>query len=339
MSQASGCKALPLSVITPVHNGAAWIHETVESVLAQHHDAEIEHIVLDDGSTDDTRAVLRRFADRGVRFVSHANIGEARTINRGVEQARHDLIAVVNADDPVLPGWAAAMTHRFHDAALSAAYPDWRMIDANGCTVRDVRTHAFEFATLFAQHFCIPGPGAVVRRSHLPAGEALRDPARGLSGDYDLWLRLGLRGQIRRVPLMLATWRRHSGGASVSRRGAPMACDKIDTIRAFIARRDLPPQVRTLGPQALSAAYAVAALLGLRSAGVPAWRYVLLSYWHKPFWPRDVVQQQRRSLPHLAYAATQPLSGCLHRLLSPALPYHFSRAAVLDEEFGSLHAT
>lgn len=339
MTETRTATPLPLSIITPVHNGAIWIGETVESVLAQEHTAEIEYIVLDDGSTDDTLSVLKPFRDRGVTVLSHPNIGEARTVNRGAELARHDLIAVVNADDPVLPGWVASMTQGFHDPALSAAYPDWRIIDAGGRALRDITTEAFVYGVLFAQHLCIPGPGAVLRRSHLPRGELLRDPACGTSSDYDLWLRLGLHGCIRRVPQVLATWRRHPAGASSTRRGPTMAQDKISTVRSFLARSDLPPEVRALGRQALSAAYLAAALLGLRASGVPAWRYALISYWHKPFWPRGIVWQQRRSLPHLAYAAAQPLAGWLHRLVSPALPARFSRAAVLAEDFGSSHAT
>ena len=114
-----------------------------------------------------------------------------------------------------------------------------------------------------------------------------------------------------------------------------MAEDKIDTIRAFLARPDLPPEIRKLGPQAMSAAYLNAALLALRAPGVPASRYALLSYWHKPVWPSGVVRQQRRSLPHLAYAMTQPVSGWIHGALSPLLPPRLSRDAMRSEQFSA----
>ena len=328
----------PITVVTPVFNGAAWIAKTVESVLAQDHPGGIEYIVLDDGSTDATLDVLAPYRHRGVRVLSHPNMGEARTVNRGAELASHDLFAVVNADDPVLPGWARAMAEAFAaDPGLSAAYPDWLMIDAEGRVLDEIRTQEFDYAVLLGQHFCIPGPGAVLRLSHL-RGEPVRDPARRTSSDYDLWLRLGLHGRLRRVPCVLATWRRHAAGTSSAARGRAMAEDKIGTIRAFLARPDLPPEVRALGDQALSAAYLNAAMLGLRAPGIPALRYALLSYWHKPRWARGVVRQQRRSLPHLAYAAAQPLSGLLHAALSPLLPSRFRRAAVLAERFGRADA-
>jgi len=328
----------PITVVTPVFNGAAWIVQTVESVLAQDYRGGLEYIVLDDGSTDATAELLAPYAKRGVRVVSHGNMGEANTVNRGGELASHDLFAVVNADDPVLPGWADGMVRTLAaDPGLSAAYPDWLLIDRNGNALNEVRTQEFDYAVLFGQHFCIPGPGAVLRRSHL-RGEPLRDPRRGSSGDYDLWLRLGLRGRLRRVPRVLACWRRHSGGMSSTARNRAMAEDKIGTIHALLARTDLPPDVQALVPLAISSAYLNAALLGLRAAGIPAWRYALLSYWHKPVWPSGVVHQQRRSALHLAYAIAQPLSGWLHTAASPLLPRRLGRAALLNERFGQADA-
>ncbi len=325
--------APPITIVTPVFNGAAWIGETLESVLAQDYSGELEMIVLDDGSTDGTRDVLAPYAERGVRIVSHTNMGEARTVNRGAAMASHDLFAVVNADDPVLPGWASGMAEAFvADPDLSAAYPDWRRIDARGQLLDEVRTEEFDYTVLFAQHFCLVGPGAVLRLSHL-RGAPVRDPARGTSSDYDLWLRLALHGHMRRVPRVLATWRRHAGGTSSAGRGRAMAADRIGTIRALLARADLPPDVRALGPMALSAAYLNAALLGLRAPGVPALRYAVLCFWHKPIWPARVVRQQRRSIPHLAYAVAQPVSGWLHEATSPLLPRQFRRSALLAENF------
>ena len=65
----------PITIGTPVFNGAAWIGETLESVLAQDYSGELEYIVLDDGSTDGTLDVLAPYAERGVRIVSHTNMG------------------------------------------------------------------------------------------------------------------------------------------------------------------------------------------------------------------------------------------------------------------------
>ncbi len=320
-----------ITVVTPAYNARPWIAETLRSLLGQPGPA-LELLVLDDGSADGTGDFVRAEFP-SVRLLSHPNMGEAATVNRGVAEASHDLVAVVNADDPVRPGWAAAMAGAMAARPeLVAAYPDWLRIGPAGEVEAEVRTDEWDLSVAFAQHCCIPGPGAVIRRSAM-RGEPMRVAARGTSSDYDLWLRLGLRGPLARVPEVLATWRRHPGGQSSAARGRRMAEDKIGTVRAFLARPDLPPAIRALGPRALSAAYVNAAMLGLRGSGIPALRYAALSYWHAPRWGA-VLRRQRRSLAHLLYAAAQPASGALHRAASPLLPARFSHAAMAEERFG-----
>ena len=322
----------PLTVVTPVYNGEAFIRETVASILAQDH-PQAEHLVIDDGSTDGTLAHLDDFKGR-VRIVSQENRGEAAAVNEGVRLASHDIVGVVNADDPVLPGLLSRVARAFaEDATLSAVYPDWQWIDAAGTTVRTVRTQEFQLRSMLEQHLCIPGPGAFFRRSHLRDAR-VRDPARRTSADFDFWLRLGLTGKVRRIPEVLATWRCHPAGTSSARRDAAMAHDRVAVVEAFFARDDLPQEVARLRSQALSAAYFSAGLLAVRSPGVPAVRYFVRSFLHKPVWPPGIAPSQRRSPAHMLYAACQPLSGALHEALSPLLPPRYRRLALLEQKFG-----
>lgn len=98
-----------VSIVTPVFNGAKYVDETIESVLAQTY-PHVEHILLDDGSTDETPAILRDYAEKypeRVRVYQHANIGQARTVNRGFLLAKGEIIGWINADDYYKP-WAVA---------------------------------------------------------------------------------------------------------------------------------------------------------------------------------------------------------------------------------------
>jgi glycosyltransferase involved in cell wall biosynthesis len=325
----------PITVLTPVYNGARYISETIQSVLRQDYPS-LEYIVLDDGSKDESAAIVTSFRDR-VRFVSQLNTGEARTINRGVALASHDIICIVNADDPVLPGLLHRAGRTFErDSELSGAYPDWIWIDSKGRPVRNVVAHEFDLRVMLEQHLCIPGPGALFRRSHL-AGEPARIPERRSSADFDFWLRLALRGKVCRLPATLATWRQHTLGTSSSGCNLKMAEDKVEVIRAFFSRSDLSPEIRTLERQALSAAYHNAGMLGLRGTDIPAFRYFIKSLLTKPIWPSDVYRSQRRSLPHMAYAAAQPFSGRMHEALTSLLPEYWARRAVLEQRFGVRH--
>jgi GT2 family glycosyltransferase len=90
-----------VSVIVPVYNGARFIAEAVESIVAQEYGA-LEIIVVDDGSTDDTAAIVARLG-RDVRYVFQENAGPGAARNRGIRDASGDLMAFLDADDL----WAA----------------------------------------------------------------------------------------------------------------------------------------------------------------------------------------------------------------------------------------
>ena len=327
----------PITVLTPVYNGARYISTTIESVLQQHY-PRLEYLVLDDGSTDATAAILASFGD-AVRVETHANCGEARTINRGLALASHDIIGIVNADDPILPGLLHEVGRAFGaDPELSGVYPDWVWIDSDGAMIRKVVTYEFDLRVMLEQHLCIPGPGAHFRRSHL-AGEPVRNPERRSSADFDFWLRLGSRGTIRRLPRTLATWRQHALGTSSAGCNPKMAEDKVAVVESFFARSDLPAEIRALEQQARSAAYHHAGMLGLRGAGIPAFTYFVRSFLSKPMWSSDIYHSQRRSLPHMLYAAAQPLSGRMHEAMGALLPERWGRRAVLEQRFGVEHDT
>ena len=90
-----------ISVIIPVYNGSRYLGAAIESILAQTRPPE-ELIVVDDGSTDDSAAAAIGFGDR-VRLIRHLNKGPAAARNRGVEAARGDVVAFLDADDLWVP--------------------------------------------------------------------------------------------------------------------------------------------------------------------------------------------------------------------------------------------
>lgn len=328
---------LRLAVVTPVFNGADYIVETARSVAEQLRPGD-RYVVVDDGSTDDTRARLIA-ADLPIDLLAQANAGEAQAVNAGIARAACDIVGIVNADDPILPGLLDAVRAAFQDdPTLDAVYPDWAQIDAEGRSLATIATRDYDYGVLLGQHFCIPGPGAFFRIRVL-AGEPVRDARASMISDYDFWLRFGLHGaRVRRLPQVLATWRLHAGGATRRGQGPHLARQKIETIKRLLARPDLPEAVRKLGPQALSAAYYHAALVGLRAADTPALRYAVQSYLEKWRWEEPIEATQRRAKIHLAYAASQPFSGWLHALASPWLPARFGRQAVVDQTFGLVSA-
>ncbi|HEX2699961.1 MAG TPA: glycosyltransferase [Acidimicrobiales bacterium] len=101
-----------ISVVIPVLNGAATIGEQLEALREQAPGVDCEVVVADNGSTDDTRAVVARFTDAlpGLRVVdASARKGPAAARNIGAEAASGDVLAFCDADDVVAPGWLAAV--------------------------------------------------------------------------------------------------------------------------------------------------------------------------------------------------------------------------------------
>lgn len=109
-----------VSVIVPVHNGAATLGHCLESIQGQEGLAEV--IVVDDGSTDDTAAVAREHAqfDPRIRLLRQAAAGVSTARNRGIDEAISETLVFVDADDWLEPGALAMMTvaQREHEAQL-----------------------------------------------------------------------------------------------------------------------------------------------------------------------------------------------------------------------------
>src|SRR5712675_288459 len=91
-----------VSIVTPTFNQADFLRDTLDSVLAQDY-PNIEYLVIDDGSTDATPAILGEYTGR-VEWESQANMGQTPTINKGWERSNGDIITWLNSDDTFLPG-------------------------------------------------------------------------------------------------------------------------------------------------------------------------------------------------------------------------------------------
>ncbi len=249
---------LPLvTIITTAYNRASFLEETIQSVLAQDYPC-IEYIVLDDGSTDNTREMLEKYSGT-IYWESHANIGETRTVNKGFEMAQGEIICVVNSDDPLLPGAvSSAVAFMQCHPDILVAYPDWARIGPDSQIIEYVQVLEYDYLYMLRCHQCIVGPGAFMRCKAFDLA-GMRDPFFKYVADFEYWLRLGLCGPFARIPETLATFRVHPDSTSLSHRGAAMANEHIRMMQKFYALPNLPPQVHEVRAEAFSWAHYVAA--------------------------------------------------------------------------------
>jgi GT2 family glycosyltransferase len=246
-----------VSIITPAYNRAPYLDETIESVLQQDYPC-IEYIVLDDGSTDDTVKVLENYSGR-LRWETHANMGETRTVNKGWGMASGEIVATVNSDDPLLPGAVnAAVQFMQSRPDVLVAYPDWVYIGPDSEILGRVQVPDYDYLYMLTRHHCLVGPGAFVRCIAFELA-GMRDPEFRYVADFEFWLRLGLYGPFARIPQTLATFRVHPDSASVSHMGKAMAAEHIRMMQKFYSRQDLPTEVQKARGEALSWAHHVAA--------------------------------------------------------------------------------
>jgi len=202
-----------ISVITPTYNRARFLPETIASVANQTY-PYVEHIVVDDGSTDETPELLSRYPNLTV--IRQPNKGESYAVNAGMRAAKGDIIVVINSDDPMRPGalHAAANTLLQHpDAVL--AYGDWDEIDIDGKTTREMRLprdHCFE--SLLRTFNIAITPAAFFRATALKQA-GYRHLDRKFTGDIDLAMRVSAIGAIVHIPAVCATHRVH-GEATMS---------------------------------------------------------------------------------------------------------------------------
>jgi glycosyltransferase involved in cell wall biosynthesis len=232
-----------LTVITPTYNRAGYLKETIDSVLSQGF-PDLQYILMDDGSTDATKALVDTYAER-IEYHWHENVGEQRTVNRALRLVQGEYFMIVNSDDPLLPGCLARMVGalRDHPTAL-AAYPDWQITDAESRPITTIQVDDFDTPRMLTSLNVSLGPGACFRRSVLEV-VGLRDPLLRYSADLDYWHRVALAGPIVHVPETLATHRAHPGSGIVVGRGDLMARETLHLYETYSRHPRVPRHARS----------------------------------------------------------------------------------------------
>jgi len=120
-----------VTIIIPTYNYARYIHRAIDSALKQSY-PNIEVVVVDDGSTDNTQAILTEYGDK-IRYVCQANQGASAARNRGLVEARGEFIAFLDADDAYLPGnIAEKMNFLAAHNKYAWCYSNWAWAHDNG---------------------------------------------------------------------------------------------------------------------------------------------------------------------------------------------------------------
>jgi hypothetical protein len=218
----------------PVHNGGRYLAEAVDSIRSQTFD-EFELVVVDDGSTDGTSALLNRVStmDKRVRVYTQERRGLVATLNRACELARGALLARMDADDIAAPQRLAAQVARMQaNPDLGLLGGDITVIREDGERIYDVRYPSSddEIRAILPNSSAFAHPTVMMRRSAFERIGGYRF-AFADAEDYDLWLRFAEKYRLANLPGSILRYRFHPGQVSSRRQQQQI----ISTVAAQIA--------------------------------------------------------------------------------------------------------
>jgi glycosyltransferase involved in cell wall biosynthesis len=252
-----------VSFVVSSYNYARYVGQAVDSILAQTF-SDLEVIVIDDCSRDDSRAVLARYANEPrVRVVQHErNLGHLVTYNEGIGLARGEFVGLFDADDFCFRRDAVERQVAIFDTHpdVGLVYSAQVYVDEESVPFREfkpwadeyVRDGFVEFADLAFRNY-ISHTGTLIRRAaHDRLG--VYDLALPHSGDWELWLRVATAYRVAYIPDALFAYRIHGRNMSVARHSARWANHQIALAvnKGFDALPpNAPPALRLLRPSAI----------------------------------------------------------------------------------------
>ncbi|MFH1111383.1 MAG: glycosyltransferase [Planctomycetota bacterium] len=242
-----------VSVVMPVYNCERFVGEAVESILGQTY-GDLELIAIDDGSTDGSAGILKRYAevDRRVRFVRREHRGITATRNEAVGMTAGVYIAESDSDDVSLPERLARQA-AYLDDHPGCALVGCRvlLVDPERAPLRMVNletTHdEIVEANLRLDGFYVPG-GYMMRREAMLAIGRFRGQIT-LAEDRDMYLRLAEQGRLANIPEVLYEYRQHAENTCVLRR-RELNEQVAAVVGAARSRRGLDPPTPTPGQEA-----------------------------------------------------------------------------------------
>jgi hypothetical protein len=247
-----------VSIIMPVLNGEKYIGEAVASILAQTYTG-YELIIVDDGSTDSTPALLRSYGSKlKLTCVRHASpMGIARSVNDGIRHASGEFIAFLDHDDLWFPEFLetqVAYLERHSEAGM--VHCDFQTVDAKGDIIESSvarcrnrrRPSGSVFSRLFMDSFIV-GNSVLIRKACFDRLGLFDETLRW--GDYHMWLRIARHYHVDYVDRVLTKYRQHStqGTRDVAGRDPRAEPAALCAIRKFVEQH--PDVVQELGAKVI----------------------------------------------------------------------------------------
>ena len=177
-----------VSIVTPSFNQAAYLEQTILSVLNQDY-PEIEYIIIDGNSTDNSVNIIRRYADHIAYWVSEPDKGQSHAINKGFARARGEIVAWLNSDDLYLPRAVSDAVDSLEcNPRVGMVYSNCLKINKESKITGWCKSRQFDLLDLLSFNI-IPQPTVFLRRDTVTTVGGL-DTSLHLPFDHQMWVRV-----------------------------------------------------------------------------------------------------------------------------------------------------
>ncbi|EKD52306.1 MAG: glycosyl transferase family 2 [uncultured bacterium] len=209
---------MKISVVTPSYNQGRFIQRCIDSVRSQQ-GVEIEHVILDNCSTDETREHIRAYQNEPgaveVKIIIAPDKGQTDAINRGFRMATGNVVCWLNTDEYYDQGALSKVVEHFEKHPdVDVVFGDCAFVDQNGKLLKEKKEYFFLWSMLIFYGCFLPSCATFVRRRTIDDGFLLDEEFR-VTMDFDWYVRLAKAGyRIDHIPFQLASFTWHEANIS-----------------------------------------------------------------------------------------------------------------------------
>jgi glycosyltransferase involved in cell wall biosynthesis len=219
---------LKISIVIPSFNQGIYLEETIDSILNQDY-SNLEIILIDGGSTDNTINIIKKYEKYLKYWVSEKDSGQSNAINKGLKFASGEIFAWQNSDDKYLPGTFQHIDEIMtRDDKIDLVFGGWSFIDENGGLISSRKLNNYSIRKLHAGRKVPPQPAVFFRRSAILKWGGINESLHQTM-DYDLYLKIANKNNVFITSRILGEFRIHQNSKTVS--GKPVQIKELQDTR------------------------------------------------------------------------------------------------------------
>lgn len=233
-----------ISIVTCSFQQGRFLEATIRSVLSQNY-SNLEYLIIDGGSKDESVEIIRRYANQISYWVSEPDQGQTQALIKGFIRSHGEIMGWLCSDDLLLPGALSTVSDYFSaHPEVDVVYGDALWIDRQGQFIRCKREMPFSRFVMLHDHNYIAQPSTFWRRRLYESVGGL-DSSFNLAMDTDLWERFSAQTKIAHIPKYLSCVRSYPEQRTLSLREKSLREDAMIRSRSQFAKSMPSPLLRT----------------------------------------------------------------------------------------------